>query len=1126
MIEQPSPEQGIQAEQPASAASSTSIQESPSIPDSIPLPPLPAISEPTPPLAVGWSKFDVFLLLLLATLAFFLGSYSANNSDFWMHLATGRDLVNGSHQLGVDPYSFATVRDGAPVRWVNHSWLYDIGLYAIYQAAGGQGVVIVHALLNVLLVLTLIKFCAPESSRPAVLLMAGLILLVASTRMPLNSILVSYLLLSVMLALLRRGGALAELPDGDKPSSVALFALPVMFALWVNLDDWFILGLVALMLIVAGNAVSCFLGRRRDGALWRQGVVVVACVVACQANPFHIHAFTLPPELAYALGDWLPSSLGAGGETLRSLAKYDPDSFAGSSFGTALQAPFNPFRAQVPFTADRVAYFVLAPLALLSAPMVIFASTSPNGPPLPLGRLLLLGTMTILGYLQVRMIPLFAVLAGPLTMLNFNDFAQWLRRRPNRDPHGGFNPALARLATAVVLLVCLALAWPGWLHSRFFVASSQRRVAWEVFEDPSLRAAAEAVKAPAQRVFNYSPELANYCAWFAPEVRCYLDQRHALFAHEAARYGTAKRGLRDDAIVALDEVGKSPRGEWREVFRAHKIDYLALSRFSYDFAPTTIASLCWLDRKHWTLEFADGYCLVSRWSPDGGGDRMALTHAFNREAFGAVPEARRAPQEGSKPMSDVQSLQSLYLEGSSPLARRASGLALMYEQYFQLMRRRLSMMYEPAWLAGIWCIPTGLGGAAPGSVLWSSACRLSVSGFRSKTDAPEFGPPAIPLLMIRQARRAVHEQPQDAFSYRTLYSAIRLQYEEVEIPWSDSGGAKTDRGFIRHVQLASALRNYLDLQPDDWKLRMEFAKVLYQERLLDAGLDQLAQALKSLEKSRRDVRDPRTLEAFKAEEKKAVDFYKFVERDVRRRRNDFDIQSSKRKPLEKFSLAVLERYKSVNQMNQDVYESTGMGLPLEGLKQLDAVPPGSLGAREQRAADYHRVRLHLLLGQLGEANIAAAALAPGPDADQLIMWYAAAVGDYELADKLLGRMEAGREARFSADQARSKFAASAAGRFALMNVAGDLPAAARAFLVNFSDMPIRLTLNEYQESIQDASTRTAWRTVRGLLALEAGDTARAAQHFAEAKKHARPEFQFTDQRIVDRYLTLLRQQRK
>ena len=79
---------------------------------------------------------------MVLALAFFAGSFSVRNSDFWMHLATGRLIAAGEYSFGTDPFSYAT----AGRTWVNHEWLYDFGLYQLFKAGEGSAVVIAKCL--------------------------------------------------------------------------------------------------------------------------------------------------------------------------------------------------------------------------------------------------------------------------------------------------------------------------------------------------------------------------------------------------------------------------------------------------------------------------------------------------------------------------------------------------------------------------------------------------------------------------------------------------------------------------------------------------------------------------------------------------------------------------------------------------------------------------------------------------------------------------------------------------------------------------------------------------------------------------------------------------------------------
>jgi tetratricopeptide (TPR) repeat protein len=69
--------------------------------------------------------------LALAAVTFF-GFRTISNSDFWIHLATGRILVEQGW-IRADPFSFTT--DSSRV-WVNPTWLYDALLFQLWRIGG------------------------------------------------------------------------------------------------------------------------------------------------------------------------------------------------------------------------------------------------------------------------------------------------------------------------------------------------------------------------------------------------------------------------------------------------------------------------------------------------------------------------------------------------------------------------------------------------------------------------------------------------------------------------------------------------------------------------------------------------------------------------------------------------------------------------------------------------------------------------------------------------------------------------------------------------------------------------------------------------------------------------------
>src|SRR5262249_14525852 len=257
---------------------------------------------------------DGVLVAVVLVFAFLVASFPATNSDFFLHLASGRLLAEGNYHFGVDPFTFTT--EG--VRWVNHSWLLDLLAYTLYRVpdVGGTLVVVVKALLAALLAGLMLRVAyRPGQGLWVPASCVALAVLALSPRLMLQPECVSYLFLGLTLYLLRRPRRRREArPDGAAPPPyLSLWLLPPPFLLWVHMDRWCLLGPLTVGLYLLGEVLQQRLapGAGADapgpGELRTLGLVLAAGVAACLVNPYHVHAFTLPSllqpsEAARALG--------------------------------------------------------------------------------------------------------------------------------------------------------------------------------------------------------------------------------------------------------------------------------------------------------------------------------------------------------------------------------------------------------------------------------------------------------------------------------------------------------------------------------------------------------------------------------------------------------------------------------------------------------------------------------------------------------------------------------------------------------------------------------------------------------------------------------------------------------
>ena len=171
---------------------------------------------------------------------------------------------------------------------------------------------------------------------------------------------------AMLLVLFRAGVFASPRPEEvDAYAPRALWVLPVLFIVWVNLDGW----------SCSGRSPCCFACSGRRCSAWRGCLVVpvgqLAAVfvvgTAASLNPFHVHAFTLPPELAFVfhrvLGPGtLPNTVFGGGKVLQVLQQRE----------TLGIAPFSPIAWQYLANPDLgwnvagLAFWVLLVLGLVS----------------------------------------------------------------------------------------------------------------------------------------------------------------------------------------------------------------------------------------------------------------------------------------------------------------------------------------------------------------------------------------------------------------------------------------------------------------------------------------------------------------------------------------------------------------------------------------------------------------------------------------------------------------------------------------------------------------------------------------------------------------------------------------
>jgi hypothetical protein len=1074
---------------------------------------------PTPPLSSEqlahrlW-VLDVAIVSLVLLFALLVVSFPVTNSDFFLHLASGRLLAEGRFPFGHDP--FASTTEG--VYWANHSWLYDLAVYGLYQLPGvGPAAIVVLKGLLVAVLAGVMLLTARRSGQSLWIPAActALALLALSARLLMQPLCVSCLFLGLTLWLL------------NQPRRRWL--LPPLFLLWVNLDEFFVLGPFAIALYLLGDVLQGWVPqlfaptspapRERRSLL----LVLAASLAACLVNPFTWRAFTLPWQLGLT-----SASVPLAGDC---------------EFGSLLCSPlqtFSPYHPTNPNAAG-LAYWPLLVLGLVSFALTRGAWVG--------WRLLTWLGFAVLGLISDRSVPFFAIVAGPITSLNFLGYAA--RRFGTRSLGEGNWARWAqggRGLTVLAVVLLLVAAVPGWLQ----LQQARRRVGWGVVVEPSLHQAALQIRdwrqqgllEPEGGLFNTSPDVAYYLAWFCPGEQSFFDLRLPLFPEVARDYVTAHNtlaGVPDPSDDSPRE-GRVPPA-WRAVFRKWKVRYLVFHTADprRGLAPAVLRRLLlngdgWPGE--WTLCHADGRTFVAGWTDreqEKGNPYARLQLDWEQKAFG--PRAEQAPGQGPDRLPEARPWWEALYHAPAPRPLAADEAALHLARH-DLMAPMWSFRNQWSCEAALGAAVVGAAPAPGGPVVngWLPLARLDVaflSLHRSSSapppqamdrlaeavldrhiDAHDSGPADALFLTVRAARRGVLENPDDARSWWLLGRA----YAQLGGHMRERQAAETlpHAALVRQAQTATALSRALQIDPDLEAAHGAMAELYERAVYLPRpwGAPQVAGPLlhvpnleRELHHRKEQLRCARrsgaqageTAEVFASRLEELTQRVGRLEEQVRQRRDHFEVSNTERPVL------------------VQVEDALQHGLGETALNVLLRADPQEWSDGRGRSPGAVRVvELLLSMGRPEEAEplllpqnrpVMGALPALGLGAwDWFRIQRAAAVGDYDEADGLLKEIltPGGKPAPEA-----SAMLAQVVGHELLW----DAPLAAgmpwqvvrqTPFLIGLPpnrDVFLAVGMQSAAERLQQ---ETDVRALRGWLALEAGHPTEARAEFQQVFERCRP----------------------
>jgi hypothetical protein len=994
------------------------------------------------------------LVIPVACLAFFLASFPARNSEIWIHLARGRLLAQ-------EGFSTATA--------INLYWLYDLLIFGVYSAAGGTGLVVGKAFVVVGLALVMLRLSRFGQGWWLPAFCTALALLAMSTRLLVQPATISCLFLALAL------WALREHPDNPGirlPSLLAPVSLLALFLLWANIDVWFILGMAIVTLI--------WLGRILDDALWKAETKdrllsslmflvssLISLAAVCLLNPtFLLHSSSYFQVLFGELG-WFGFS----------------SSHASSLGMEHVTSPFQgAYFARLGWVPAGLAYFPLLGLSLLSFVL--------NYPRWHWQRFLPWLALALLSAVQVRTVPFFAVVAGPVLAWNIQEFLAFqlsLKQRQHLVLRRSV--ALACVLAVEAILILPICAWPGWLQLPPY---EPRR--WTVETPASIESSAAATKrwlgegklAATARGLHISPDTNYAFAWLCPEAN----------------------GLRDDALSQAIFEESVPREEWRARLRSEGVHFLVLYDTDRGRLNSGLERLL-IDSEEWPLLFMEGYVAVFGWRDP---EAVESANAFRDwqvdvDALAFRPaEGKRAPRSAPDREPEVRQWWEAFWKPvpPRPIDQEEATLRLFHAEALRRYapQRRIEA-WEPGQSAAL--VAASAGWEGPGA-LFDARMRLalvrpqlpkSAAGYYALPGPDQIAlslqqqftlrgddaPPALLYLAIRAARRAVAANPDDAQAYLVLGECyLRLLHATRERAWGDNQLPENLPKLVqlRRVQASAALNQAVSLKPGFAQAHLNLYHLYAEMSGTEVGfLDLALQHLRAYVKVLREDGPPpgMTADQFHDQQVQIEDELSQLVKEVEKRDNLFEVASAGWKvgdrAMKALQMGLAGKARDLL-LESDIaaFGPKGMGMELELLLRSGRPKDvwhwtGELSPENKAllGESYYWMRIQALAASgdyalaQQECNDMARAIAAGPDPVRV----------REIMALLVGR-------RVFVEQASG----------------GTLP---ELLLLTHDRFEFRVRLDGLAQSLRRDAEITV---LRGLLALEEGDTEEAEIAFRTA----------------------------
>jgi hypothetical protein len=282
----------------ASVESVLSASAAPATPDEAP-------TVASPPAAC---HVTLWLLLPMFALAATRYLFAPTDFDYWWHLKTGQLILSSGSLPRADVFSYTSL--GQP--WVPHEWLTQIVYALVERHAGFAGLAVIWSLLGAALWITVyLTARARGLGEPTAVILVMWAAAMAFSVTAVRPQLLTALLLAVT------AYAITRYRQGH---ARALWPLPLVFVVWVNLHGGYVIGLVLLGLTLIGETAARLLGQKSAPLK----PILFICILSGLAT-------LISPNGLEAL--WYPFTYaGTGNGSMRHISEWQSPNFHDNSF--------------------------------------------------------------------------------------------------------------------------------------------------------------------------------------------------------------------------------------------------------------------------------------------------------------------------------------------------------------------------------------------------------------------------------------------------------------------------------------------------------------------------------------------------------------------------------------------------------------------------------------------------------------------------------------------------------------------------------------------------------------------------------------------------------------------------